>query len=77
MHIRTRIDLVMRALADDASIADSRRQLGDLDARLRGMIQGSSFVGSREEKSHYPAGEAWWLYGQPGECSACQIVESG
>ena len=66
VHIRTRIDLVMRALADDASIGDSRRQLGDLDARLRGMIQGSSFVGSREEKSHYPAGEAWWLYGQPG-----------
>ncbi len=66
MHIRTRIDLVMRALAADPGIADSRRQLGDLDARLRGMIQGSSFVGSREEKSRYPTGEAWWLYGQPG-----------
>ena len=28
VHIRTRIDLVMRALAGDASLADSRRQLG-------------------------------------------------
>ena len=66
VHIRTRIDLVMRALAGDASLADSRRQLGDLDARLRGMMQGNTYVGARDERSHYPASQAWWLYGQPG-----------
>ena len=66
VHIRTRIDLMMRALAADASLADSRRQLADLDTRLRGMMQGSTYVGSRDEISHYPASQAWWLYGQPG-----------
>lgn len=63
VHIRTRIDVVMRALAADSGIADSRRQLGELDSRLRGLIQGSTYVGPRDEKSHYPQSQAWWLYG--------------
>lgn len=67
VHIRTRIDLVLRALADDPSIADSRRQLGDLDTRLRAMMHGSAYVGPRDEKGRFPANQAWWLYGQPGE----------
>jgi hypothetical protein len=66
VHIRTRIDLVMRALAGDASLADSRRQLGELDARLRGVIHGGAYVGPQGEQSHYPPSQAWWLYGQPG-----------
>lgn len=67
VHIRTRIDLVMRALAGDNGLADTRRQLGDLDARLRGMMQGSAYIGPQGEQGRYPPGQAWWLYGQPGE----------
>lgn len=63
-HIRTRIDVVLRALAVDPGSADSRSQLRNLDARLRGLLQGSTYVGPRDEKSHYPPSKAWWLYGK-------------
>ena len=27
------------------------------------MMQGSTYVGSRDEMGHYSASQAWWLYG--------------
>lgn len=64
-HIRTRIDLVMRALQDDPTIGNDRRDLNDLDARLRGMLRSGGYVGPRGEEAHYPASQTWWLYGRP------------
>jgi hypothetical protein len=66
VHIRTRIEVVMRAQAADPGLADSRRQLNELDGRLRGMMQGTAYVGPRDEKAHYPTSQAWWLYGKLG-----------
>lgn len=64
-RIRTRIDLVMRALAGDAQVAAERKELGALDARLRGMIQPGDYIGPAGGQAHYPRGQAWWLYGKP------------
>jgi hypothetical protein len=64
-HTRTRIDLVQAELAGDPLAAEQRRELGDLDARLRGMLHGGGYVGPRGGESRYPASRAWWLYGQP------------
>jgi hypothetical protein len=64
-HIRTRIDLVQAELAGDPLAAEQRRELGDLDARLRAMLHGGGYVGPRGAEQRYPAGRAWWLYGQP------------
>lgn len=64
-QIRTRIDLVQAELADDAQAAEQRRELSNLDARLRGMLHGGGYVGQRGAESRYPASRAWWLYGQP------------
>ena len=63
--IRTRIDLVQAELAGDPLAAEQRRELGDLDARLRAMLHGSGYVGPRGGERRYPADRAWWLYGQP------------
>jgi hypothetical protein len=65
-HIRTRIDIVQAELAGDPLAAEQRRELGELDARLRPMLAGSSFTGPRGSESRYPPGSAWWLYGRPG-----------
>lgn len=65
-HIRSRIDLVQAELAGDPLAADQRRELGELDARLRAMMHGSRYVGPRGAEARYPASRAWWLYGQPG-----------
>lgn len=65
-HTRTRIDIVQAELADDPQAAEQRRELGQLDARLRPMLRGSGYAGARGSESRYPAARAWWLYGQPG-----------
>lgn len=64
-HIRTRIDLVMRALQDDPTIGNDRRELNDMDTRLRAMLRSGNYVGPRGEERRYPADRAWWLYGRP------------
>jgi hypothetical protein len=64
-HIRTRIDLVQAELAGDPLAAEQRRDLSDLDARLRGMLHGGGYAGPRGAENRYPAGRAWWLYGRP------------
>jgi hypothetical protein len=64
-HIRTRIDLVQAELAGDPLTADQRRELSNLDVRLRAMLHGSGYAGPRGSESRYPAKRAWWLYGQP------------
>ncbi len=66
VHIRTRIDVVQAELAGDPLAAEQRRELGELDVRLRPMLAGSSFAGPRGSESRYPAPRAWWLYGKPG-----------
>lgn len=64
-HIRTRIDVVQAALGNDPLSTMPRRELDELDAQLRTMLRGSSYVGPRGSESRYPADRAWWLYGQP------------
>lgn len=64
-QIRTRIDLVQAELAGDPLTAEQRRDLGDLDARLRAMLHGGGYVGPRDAENRYPASRAWWLYGRP------------
>jgi hypothetical protein len=64
-RIRTRIDLIMRALAGQGELAGERQELGQLDERLRKMMRGSGYVGPGGEQAHYPQDAAWWLYGQP------------
>jgi hypothetical protein len=64
-HIRTRIDLVQAELAGDPLASEQRRELGNLDARLRGMLHGGGYAGPRGAENRYPAGRAWWLYGRP------------
>ena len=64
-HIRTRIDLVQAALGKDPLSTEQRRELGELDTRLRAMLHGSAYAGPRGSERRYPPGEAWWLYGQP------------
>lgn len=64
-RIRTRIDLVQRALAGDPQVSAERRELGELDERLKGMMQPGDYVGPAGGQAHYPRGEAWWLYGAP------------
>ncbi len=64
-HIRTRIDIVQAELAGDPLTAQQRRELGELDARLRAMLHGGGYVGPRGSEQRYPASRAWWLYGQP------------
>lgn len=64
-RIRTRIDVVNRALAGDAQTAADRQELGTQDARLKGMIRAGGFVGPAGEQARYPRNEAWWLYGEP------------
>lgn len=64
-HIRTRIDLVLAALGKDLLSSEQRRELGELDTRLRGMLHGSAYAGPRGSEERYPADQAWWLYGQP------------
>ncbi len=64
-HIRTRIDIVQAELASDPQAAEQRRDLGQLDARLRPMLGGRGFSGPRGSENRYPASRAWWLYGQP------------
>lgn len=66
VHTRTRIDLVQAELAGDPLAVEQRRELGDLDARLRPMLHGDGFAGPRGAEQRYPASRAWWLYGQPG-----------
>lgn len=64
-QIRTRIDLVQAELAGDPQTAEQRRDLGELDARLRAMLHSGSYVGPRGSEQRYPPSQAWWLYGQP------------
>lgn len=64
-RIRTRIDVVNRALAGDAQTAAERKELGALDARLKGMIRPGGYVGPADEQAHFPRKDAWWLYGEP------------
>lgn len=64
-HIRTRIDLVQAELAGDPLTAEQRRELGQLDARLRPMLGGRGFSGPRGSEGHYSPSQAWWLYGHP------------
>jgi len=64
-HTRTRIDLVQAELAGDPLAVEQRRELGDLDARLRPMLHGGGFAGPGGAEQRYPASRAWWLYGQP------------
>ena len=64
-HTRTRIDLVQAELAGDPLAAEQRRELSALDAQLRPMLHGGGYVGPRGAENRYPAGRAWWLYGQP------------
>jgi hypothetical protein len=64
-HLRTRIDLVQAALGKDPLSTEQRRELNELDTRLRAMLHGSGFVGPRGGEDRYPADRAWWLYGQP------------
>lgn len=63
--IRTRIDVIQHELADDPAIRGDLGLLGDLDARLRGMMQPGGYVGPQGEERRYPARDAWWLYGTP------------
>lgn len=64
-HIRTRIDLVQAELSGDGEIGQERRELDDLDAHLRAVLEGKRYVGPRGEESRYPADRSWWLYGGP------------
>ena len=64
-RIRTRIDLVMRALAGDSQVVAERKELGTLDARLKGMMGPGGYMGPAGEQAHYPKNQAWWLYGKP------------
>ncbi|MEZ4769870.1 MAG: hypothetical protein R2844_15740 [Caldilineales bacterium] len=64
-RVRTRIDLVQRALAGDPQVAGERTELRALDMRLKEMMQPGEYVGPPGEQTHYPRGEAWWLYGAP------------
>lgn len=64
-RIRTRIDVVNRALAGDGQTTAERKELGALDARLKGMIRPGGYVGPAGEQAHYPRQDAWWLYGEP------------
>ncbi len=65
IRVRTRIELVQRALAGDSQVAGERTELRELDARLKGMMQPGDYVGPAGEQAHYPRKEAWWLYGAP------------
>lgn len=67
VHHRTRIDVIVRALASDAAIAEERRELNELDERLRRMLRTGSFVGPRDQAGRYSPQQAWWLYGRPRE----------
>lgn len=64
-HTRSRIDLVQAALAKDPLSTEYRRELSELDTRLRAMLHGGAYAGPSGYKSRYPADQAWWLYGQP------------
>ena len=64
-RVRNRIEMVQRALASDPQVAGQRKELGELDTRLRGMMQPGDYVGPAGEQAHYPRKEAWWLYGAP------------
>jgi hypothetical protein len=67
VHNRTRIDLVMRTLAEDASVTEQQARLADLDARLRAMWQPGPFIGPAGRAADYPPDRAWWLYGRPAQ----------
>lgn len=64
-HIRTRIDIVQAALADDPQTADDRQALGKLDTQLRTLLRGGKYVGPAGQEGRYPSSNAWWLHGQP------------
>jgi len=64
-RVRTRIELVQRALAGESQVTAERQELDELDARLKGMMQSGDYVGPAGEQAHYPRQEAWWLYGAP------------
>lgn len=65
VHLRTRIDLVMHELAADPETAGQRQELGNLDARLRSMLEGDQYVGPGDQEGRFDRDGNWWLYGQP------------
>ncbi len=65
VHTRTRLDLLARELHGDPASDAARARLAGLDQRLRAMLKGTTYVGPRGTESHYPATQAWWLYGKP------------
>lgn len=64
-RIRTRIDLVMRALDGKSVGPAERKELTSLDDRLKEMMEPGDYVGPAGEQALYPRDKAWWLYGEP------------
>ncbi len=65
VHARTRLDLVLRALGEDQSVAEQQKRLAGLDARLRAMWKPGAYIGPTGRQAEYPEEGAWWLYGRP------------
>lgn len=64
-HIRTRLELLAQELAGDPAAVEARRELDQLDRRLRAMFQAGGYVGPRDEQGRYRPEQAWWLFGRP------------
>jgi hypothetical protein len=67
VHNRTRIDLVMRTLAEDEPVTEQQTRLAGLDARLRAMWKPGPYIGPAVREADYPPDRAWWLYGRPAK----------
>ena len=62
---RTRIALVMQALAGDAEAREQRQELAQLDQDLRETLEPGGYVGPRDQENRYGQSQAWWLHGRP------------
>ena len=65
VRLRTRIDLVGRAIGDDPEIRQDLVRLATLDSRLRAMLKPGAYVGPRGAAAQYPPTHFWWLHGRP------------
>jgi hypothetical protein len=62
--LRTRAeDLLDEARRVGEPATEARRQLADLDVRLRGLFEPGAYIGRAEERAERADDRYWWLYG--------------
>lgn len=62
---RLRIESLLEEGAHHPALAEGRRRVEELDARLHANWQPGEFILPEELASRYPRDRYWWLYGRP------------